>query len=68
MIAYIFPSKNTRRGHAGEERQISITRFEKNGLEWNVQSVGKVYKNTLTGATKRIDNQFSAFSSLPQFS
>ena len=56
------PSENTRLGHAGEERQISITCFEEwTGMECTI----KVYKNTLIGATKRIDNQFSAFSSLP---
>jgi len=34
--------------------------------EWTgMKCTIKVYKNTLIGATKRIDNQFSAFSSLP---
>ena len=63
MIAYNFPKRKysslPRGGRKGDFHYMF--REEWTGMKCTI----KVYKNTLTGATKRIDDQFSAFSSLP---
>ena len=63
MIAYNFPKRKYSswpRG-GGKTDFHYMFREELTGMKCTI----KVYKNTLIGATKRIKNQFSAFSSLP---
>ena len=66
MIAYNFPKRKYSSWSRGGGKTDFHYMFRE---EWTgMKCTIKVYKNTLIGATKPIDNQFSAFSSLPQFS
>ena len=66
MIAYNFPTRKYSSWPRGGGKTDFHYMFRPFREEWTgMKCTIKVYKNTLTSATKRIDDQFSAFSSLP---
>ena len=64
MIAYKF-LKRKYLDVATRRRKDRFPLHVSRRMDLNEMYIIKVYKKTLIGATKRIDNQFSAFSSLP---
>ena len=65
MIAYNFPKRKYSSWPRGGGKTDFHYMFREEWTGMEIECTIKVYKNTLIGTTKRIDNQFFAFSSLP---